>query len=496
MKKDKNINSEENEIEKLIKQALMQEENTGKYSEVSAECLSNEDISALYEGTLSENKRQEALKHLDECSICRNDLAFYYETMNPDEINNILIKIEELESFLPSLMAKLDILDFRALCRRISKISQQLIGGVKLKSVTFMVNEIWDIIETSFPSIIVRVRGELYAEKNKSKFSNKQLSEAGEYIQNKISQHINKANIIQQQTNKIIANPELWIFDHLTNSMKERATRIRDWCEERLEMMNSKPQMRCLPSVGVGCSKHMLQCLTNILKACENSINDSLSYFIVYIGTYCYHLGMDLCKTEEECYQNYKSHGKKTWDYIIGNPSLDICPAWKLMGFISEQEAMLVADICAGSSKKADGTFTELTKTQNIFLDGHSNNISPIILTQILSLADILNCNPQRLSSIFYLDDIIIHQDLINEFLKHEFIHEVNVDRNGEINITIRQHYYYPDKYNNIQIIIRDQLMNQIEMILEVLRQFGIIFPSPNIEITKSLFLEQHPYLK
>mgnify|MGYP001770020657 CR=1 FL=1 len=137
---------------------------------------------------------------------------------NHPEYNNSII-IKKLVSKLKPGHTQLDILDFRALCRRISKISQQLIGGVKLKSVTFMVNEIWDIIETSFPSIIVRVRGELDAEKNKSKFSNKQLSEAGEYIQNKISQHINKANIIQQQTNKIIAKSPTDLYSLARNAI-------------------------------------------------------------------------------------------------------------------------------------------------------------------------------------------------------------------------------------------------------------------------------------
>lgn len=497
MKKSDDANNDENDsIEELIEKAFRDKEGIEESPEAFGECLSDESIHALHEGTLPEDQRQKVLEHLDKCQHCCNDLAFYYEIMSPQEEVDVLTKLKRLEALLPQLMTKLDTFDFMSLCRRISTVSKEIIEGGKLKLINFMINEILSIIETRFSSVVVQVRGAMDTVKDETEFSHEQLIRAGKQIQDKINQQMNMANIYQQQgDNKWAENPELWIFERLTDSMKERATCIRDWCEERLELMNSRPEMRFLPSLAVGCSKQMLRCAVDILKACEGHFPDPLSFFIIYTGAYCYHLGMILSKNEEMCRQEYKSHGKYTWDFIMGNSNLSISSAWQVMGFSSQQEAMLIANICAGKQRSSKGNFTELAKAQSIFLDGLTMNISPVVLTQILRLANLLNCAPQRLPSKSYLQQVSIPEELVSEYLKHEFIHQVNIDENGMINIKMRQRFHYPEDYDNIQTIIRNDIEDEIKEIRVALSRCGITIPSPKIDLIESLFLEQHPYL-
>lgn len=497
MKKQENTNNDENNlIEKLMEQAFQGKAERDQSPEALGECLSDASIHALHAGTLPENQRQMALEHLDKCQHCCNDLAFYYEIMNPQEQTSVLTKLKRLRDLLPQLVAKLDTFDFTSLCRRVSSVSKEISEGGKLKLIDLMTNEILRVIGSKFPSVVVQVRGATEIAKDETEFSHERLIKAGKKLQETINQHMNVANrYLQQGDCQCAENPERWIFEHLTDSMTERATCIRDWCEERLELMNIRPEMRHLPSLGVGCSKQLLRCAVDILKAFEGHFPDPLSYFIVYTGAYCCHLGMILSENEEICRQKYKSHGKDTWDFMMGNSDLSISPAWQVMGFSSPQEAMLIANICAGKQKNSTGNFTELAETQSIFLDGSTMNISPIVLAQVLRLTNLLNYNLQRLPSRSYLQQFSIPEQLIGEYLKHEFIDQVKVNESGIFSIKMRQRFHYPDNYDNLHITIRNDIEKEIKDIQTALRRCGIKLPSPEIDWIESLFLEQHPYL-
>jgi len=349
-------------------------------------------------------------------------------------------------------------------------------------------------LENRFPSMLVQVRGkDEDTNKGSGVISRDQMIKAGIRIQEQIKQLTNIMNTYQGD-NRCVGNPELWIFEHLTDPMKERATCIRDWCEERLELMSRRIEMRFVPALGVGSSKQILRYAVDILKACENELLEPLLYFVVYVGAYCYHLGMILSENEEMCWNNYSNHGRHTWQFIMGESSSSIVSAWQEMGFSSQLEAMLIANVCAGCQKNSEGEFEEVSNTQAIYLDGRTMHVSPVVLSKVLKLADIISCDPRRLPDYSCMQQYSVPEKLIYEYLKHEIIQKVNIDNRGMINIELRQCFRYPSSYRNIGTTITNDLENEIGQIVESLNHWGIKLPSPKINQVKSLFLDQHPY--
>jgi hypothetical protein len=194
--------------------------------------------------------------------------------------------------------------------------------------------------------------------------------------------------------------------------------------------------------------------------------------------------------------QVWENHSKRTHDVIMGNPHLGILPAWPVMGFSSEKEAMLVADICTSGQETSEEFVTRIPGSQSVFLEGKTMNIWPLAAAAVLRLADVLDCSFDRLPQVQYLKSHHISEELLREYFKHEIVQEVNINERGVIHVKMRLRYKYPAKWGNIEQKVRQQLERQIVEIQKILMQSGISLPNPEFDSTEALFLERHPYLR
>jgi len=483
-----------NGIEDQIRKALLEEASLRQPSDVSNDCLSDELICRLREGSLPHDQRQKALEHIEKCRQCRNDVAFYFELVDHGSTTSA-IKLKGLGYLLPQLTKKLDAMDFLSLCKRLSSLCRTIIGSTSIESVSIPIDEILDKIETRLPSLAVRVRGKAEDKKSKS-IPEEELSQIGQEINDEAERLAQLVTIqIREQENQWAGSPERWIFKHLSSAMKDRATCIRDCCEAKLELMGLRDEMRYLPSLGIGHSKRILGHAVDMMKVFENYFSDAFSYFAVYVGSYCLNLGTFLGEDAEESVKFFRSHNRHIWNFLMGDLRTGILPMWHTMGFSSEQEAMIVASICVGKQKDSKGNFVELAKAQPIFLDGVTMSISPLAISAILKLSDILDCNLNRLPPTNLLKQHSISKNLSKEYLKHELVEQVRIDEDKTIHIKIRMRYEYPASYGNVQERVRKELEEQIGKGQELLEMCGIFMPDPKFDSSESMFLEEHPYL-
>ena len=69
------------EFEGLVSLAVKEYSGNGPAICETSDCLSNDTLYALYEGSLPKSKRHEAISHLAECKGCCTDLQVYTELM-------------------------------------------------------------------------------------------------------------------------------------------------------------------------------------------------------------------------------------------------------------------------------------------------------------------------------------------------------------------------------------------------------------------------------
>ena len=405
------------------------------------------------------------------------------------------------ESVLTLMKEKLDPFDFASLCTRLLEISKNIIKGLDREAVDFMIGDILTKLGPTFSQAVIRTRGESKADlRNLTQLSDKEMTKLGRQLEATVKQHLMLSSLQHQQKPLWSGSPELWIFSHLTESMKKRAVYTRDWCEEKLERINFMPDLQLLPSVGVGHAKRVLSFAVELLKAFEERICNPLTCFAIYAGAYCQHLGLLLleehqARKEKELIEFWKDHQLKTLDMIIGNTNLSIAASWPAMGFLSEQEAMLVVNVCTGEQRISKKTITKLPTSQSIFLEGQSMNVQPLAAFAILRLATTLDCSQERLPRLLSLREPKIPEDLIYEFLKHEVVRDVNIDKDGTIHIKMRACYRYPSKIGDVLELVRRKLQQQIKQDQELLRQNGASLPDPEFDCGEALFLQEHPYL-
>ena len=88
-----------------------------------------------------------------------------------------------------------------------------------------------------------------------------------------------------------------------------------------------------------------------------------------------------------------------------------------------------------------------------------------------------------------------IQQELLDEYIKHELIEQVNISDTGTIYIMARKRYIYPKDFEEKLKKIQKQLKQSFIEIQTELNQCGIPLPEPQFVWAESIFLESHPYL-
>jgi len=304
---------------------------------------------------------------------------------------------------------------------------------------------------------------------------------------------------LEERRSKWFGLPELCAFENMTDAMRCRATRIRDWCEDKLEFIHSRGKMRYYTAHGIRHSKRVLRFATELLQAFPLQMSDPFSFFVMYTAAYCHDLGMMLREEEDpECEKTFesvrKTHGRRIWDLMMGNQERRLPPMWRAMGFACEREALVVANLCALHQKSAEGEIQRLPLSQSLFLDGGMISVPSRALAVFLRLSDSLDCDETRLPPIAYLRHRGIPEASRREYIKHELIDEVIIGAQGTVNVELRVRYQYPSYVNAVETVC-NSITNEFESISALLGGTGIEIPEPHFNTVEAIFLEPHPYL-
>jgi hypothetical protein len=90
-----------NDVKELVQEALGRTSDSCPIKQDAIQCLDQATLHAVYEGTLVQPDRNFVIKHLDECDLCRTDLAFYFEIMNTKTVKGKPLQQESLCSQRP-----------------------------------------------------------------------------------------------------------------------------------------------------------------------------------------------------------------------------------------------------------------------------------------------------------------------------------------------------------------------------------------------------------
>jgi len=303
----------------------------------------------------------------------------------------------------------------------------------------------------------------------------------------------------QEERSRWFGLPELCAFENMTDVMKCRATRIRDWCEDRLEFIHSRGRMRFYTAHGIRHSKRVLRFGTELLRAFPHRMSDPFSFFVMYTAAYCHDLGMMLREEEDpECEITFekvrKAHGRRTWEILMGNQQHRLHPMWRAMGFTSEREALVVANTCALHQKSVESKIPGIPLSQSLFHDGGMISVPSRALALLLRLADALDCDETRLPPFPYLQHGGISEKSQREYIKHELVEDVVVGADGTINVAMRVRYQYPSFISAVEIVC-SEIANEIRSVSVLLEDTGVKIPEPQFNTIEALFLEPHPYI-
>lgn len=484
--------SPQDHIDGIIDRAFREHSEIHRSSEISEGCLDEETIRSLYEGTISDHERQRVLLHLDTCGHCGDALASYYEMANQSFGKSVLADLARLKAALPQMLDKLNTLDILSLERSLSQVANHILEKRPLKHIATRVADMVRTVGNVSLAGAVATRGD-HKDDPGVQYSANRLSDIGHNVHDMLSDYIERRHLRWPEAACLIDNPQLWLLERMTEPQRHRAMHIRDWCEEELELLGQRPEMRYLPSYGMICTKNMLRLVVDILKVYEPLFTDPLSYFMAYTTVYCYHLGLLLCDDAESYSRNLRHHGKKTWDLIIGNPET-IHPAWPAIGFSCQQEALMVAGASAGYLGGSNKQQAALPRTQSVFLDGTTYNVPLLAISLVARLADSLNYGFRRLPDLSGIQQYSIPDTLVQEYMKHETISEVTMNDDGIIHVTLRTEFKYPKECGDVLSGTKQAVEDDVRDLIEVLRTLGINLAMQFSELP-SLFPTQHPFL-
>ncbi len=415
-----------------------------------------------------------------------------------DRTAGVVAMLRAMRQALPGLARKLARSDSVCLCRRLQELCRQVVEDIDSDTILAAMDEFLDRLKSKVPVFDVSVRG---AESPTS--TTPVPDEAVKALASRLGEEAERQLTLLQpeleRENRQHGDPERWFFERLTPPLRERAARVRDYCEERLEILHAQAMSRCGISSGIGHSKRVLRLSADLLHAFEGSFSDAFPYYTIYVAAYCHDLGMMLRQGEDAgdagvLSKIRETHGSRTSETIVGDRALGIPSAWRAMGFGSEQEAAVIARVCSVHQQTQDEDLRRMPVSQPLFLDGQSSMVSPLALAAILRIANALDCHPNRLPPVDCLASRSIGPAELLDYLKHEIVEDVSIDSKGRIQVQLRVRYIYPPEWRVVEKV-HAALETEILCVAKTLNSCGLRLPPPQFTHSEALFLEAHPYL-
>jgi len=409
----------------------------------------------------------------------------------------MMTQLEAIQQALPGLARQLASSDFVSLCRRLREFCREVVQDMGSEAVAVAMDELLGRLESRTPAFAVAVRGSELGTAA-APVSDEAVKALASSLGNEAERQLALNQPDLDRESRQHGDPEKWLFEKMTPLLRERAARVRDYCEERLEVLHAQAAGRCGISSGIGHSKRVLRLSADLLRAFEAGFSDPFPYYAMYVATYCHDLGMIVRKGEDLgnatlLSQVRDTHGLRTLTAILGDRTQGILPAWRAMGFGSEQEAAVIAQVCAVHQRAYSEDLRRMPASQPLFIDGQSRMVSPLTLAALLRLANALDCHPNRLPSSDCLARLSIGSREQHDYLKHELVENVTIDREGKIRVAMWVRYVYPPTWRAVEQV-RAGLETEMAFATEILKLCGLRLPPPQFKEDEALFVEPHPY--
>jgi len=337
-----------------------------------------------------------------------------------------------LQQTLPRISENLNTRDSISLCQRILRHAKSA-SGTGIDAPDDLANTL-DHLEKAVPGFKSSVRSLVTTQAEP--FSDPQAITI--FITKEVQKFLlEKQTLMSQTQDPWLGSPELRLFERLSPEFRERAARIRDWCEERLEFMHSRGEMRYYTSHGIGHSKRVLSYGIQLAEALGSQMTQPFCLFAIYVCSYIHDIGLMLREGEAPDDQSAfkevrKNHGRRAYEEILGNKELGIFPSWKNMGFDSEAEAITVANIAAVHQRRNHDKLVTLPNNLPLFSGGTTLTIPFKSIAAFFRLVDTLDCHERRLPPSNYIRHPDVSDISLLEYVRHEIVEEIKVQSDGE----------------------------------------------------------------
>lgn len=383
------------------------------------------------------------------------------------------------------------------MCNRVVDIATQIIQKKPLNQIDTLLNEIFLKIHAEMAFIKTSVRGDSDDKQQPDQLDYEQLIDEAILIKDIAHRRLDEVQSFNYNKEEDWAGfPEAWLFGRLPESLRIRAMRIRDRCEERLEAIGYLTRQNRLPLLGIAHAKRVLANAVSILKAYEDYFCDPLAYFVVYVTCYVRDLGFRIDEKITNGLDLYYTRHLGLPMYVVEKNMQEGVFNWQKLGFSTVQEASLTAGICAGGVKNVHGQTVPLPKAQTLFWEGQSQTVSARALAALIGLSDLLDLRESRVSYLAGQEIVPDDAGWFQEYLRHEATEQIIIHPDGKIVVALKAFYQYPETYSVSIQQLGEATKRMIDEYRLTLKECGIVLPEPEIVIRQPLFTQHHPYLK
>lgn len=465
------------------------EQRDSSESQASSQCLSDQTLKRLYSGQLPDSQRQKALQHLDKCEKCSADLALYAELVENEQQlaaeRKLAAKLKRLKDILPRIAGHLNKWDFSSVCQAVNSAVNRIKNRTSLKTVDALMENLLSEINSRLPQLALHTRGQDQVEETPQEGDiddlcrqlTEQIKTVGEY----------PGDISRKQA-RSSAYAELKLLNGLDESLHTEAVTIRDACQQYYEKKYLSGEMPQYISYGSTHARQMLVRYIQLADILGENFSDKLVDFIVYCSMYCYDLGMS--DLEEDFAKLLHNRGLKTRKILLPDAKSGCSGLWQQLGFKSQKIVKLVADVCCFDSLKK-----ELPESQPVFFKGQTRNFPSLAVAALIKILDLLSTGPYRLLQPEAISVKNLPAGFLEQYLKHELIREVSIEREY-IAINVIVQYDYPFDEKKLRDYLERILAGQFKHIEQSLKYVGLKLPPVRLEVKQALFKRQHPLHK
>ena len=281
--------------------------------------------------------------------------------------------------------------------------------------------------------------------------------------------------------------PENWFLQKLSPAQREKASKIRDYCQIHLNYINSQGLFKFYTDHGPGHSFRILRLMAEFCETQKLQWDPNEVYYL-YLSAYCHDLGMLKLHGEnfddiETCENVRKKHHQRVHEYLLNH--------WREIQLANEEEAILLGNICAAHSRKVD--ICDLPETVDFLTDDGIIKIRARYLGAIIRLADALDMDHRRLPPEPYRENKEIPFKTDIEYWKHEIVERVKIFPQ-KIVVAFKIKYIYPVNMN-IEEVVKNNLQDEINSIRNIFDAYNIPL-TLEFNTVKSVFLKERPVFK